>query len=62
MKKEQQTALQQGKADYQTPKVEVFRLGESLNFLEQGFSSNGELDPFLDGEELGVDEQGTPIG
>ncbi len=49
------------RASYQAPKVELIKLGQSLSFLVQGFSSEGELDPFKEGDELGVDDQGKPI-
>ncbi len=57
MKKEDR----QLKVSYQAPKVELIKLGQSLNLLVQSFSSEGELDPFKEGDELGVDDQGKPI-
>ncbi len=57
MKKEDR----QLKVSYQAPKVELIKLGQSLSFLVQSFSSEGELDPFKEGEELGLDADGNPI-
>ncbi len=62
MKKKQNEGLLMSKDIYQAPKVEVFHLGSNLSFLEQGFSSNGELDPLKEGYEIGVDDDEYPIG
>lgn len=57
MKKKQN----QSKENYHKAVVEVFYLERKCYFLESSFSSTGNLDPLLDGDELGVDDEGNPI-
>ncbi len=61
MNKEQGEQEVQGRANYLKPKVELFRLGENLNFLKI-FSAHGELEQYEGWEEIGVDENDIPIG
>ncbi len=63
MKKEKRAQAVQIKANYLKPEVEVFRLGDSLNFLDKGFSSEGYIGDLDDGGELGQGyESGNGLG
>ncbi len=63
MKKEMTEQNVQSKASYLRPEAEVFRLGESLNFLDKGFSSDGYIGDLEEGGELGGGyENGNGLG
>ncbi len=47
---------------YIKPKVSLFFLGSSLNFLTRGFSGAGVLGDFDEGGEFGIDEDGNSLG
>ncbi len=52
----------QSKRNYLAPKAEVFPLGANLSFLVQSFSHPGDLTDLVEGDELGLDENGQVIG